>query len=177
MEKYVAGVDPGMLGAVSLIDSTGKLVAKWVFLKDSSGKLDLHSLNCLIWSVEETWHPVWWLEEVHSIFGAGKGSMFKLGENLGLLKGMLQGNGCTWNSITPKNWQKIWQEEDIIYKDPNAKRKVKDTKKTSLRCFERLYPGVSLLYGDNEPKQSGRRTKQNEGLIDSLLIARSQLGN
>lgn len=174
-EKYVAGVDPGMLGAICVMSSDGKLRGKWIFNKSSSGGIDLHQLSCLIWSVEETWHPAWWLEEVHSIFGAGKGSMFKLGENLGILKGMLQAHGCNWNSITPKNWQKaVIAAEDIVLKDPKAKRKIRDTKATALLAIKRLYPNENLCFGDNE-KKTGRRTKPHGGIVDSILIARSQL--
>jgi len=173
-EKYIAGVDPGMLGAICVIDSKGTLAGKYVFEKNETG-LDLSKLNALIWAINEEWHPMWYLEKVHAIFGVGKGSMFKLGENLGILEGLLQGNGCDWYFVTPKEWQsKVWREEDLVYKDPNAKRKVKDTKKTSLNCVQRLYPGIMLLYGDNE-RQGNRRSKQNEGFVDSLLIARSQL--
>lgn len=176
IEKYTAGCDPGMIGAICVIDSRGTLIRKYVFKKVSSGKLDLNNLNGLVWGIQDAWKPTWYLEKVHSIFRSNKGSMFKLGENMGILEGLLQANNCDWHFVTPKQWQtKIWRESDIVYKDPSAKRKTKDTKKTSLNCVERLYPGIDLKYGDNELKQSGRRTKQNEGIVDALLIARSQL--
>ncbi len=172
--KYIAGVDPGRLGAICLINEDGELVNKYVFISSKKG-LDLPKLNALILSIQKGWKPKWYLEKVHSIFGSSKGSMFKLGENMGILEGMLEANGCDWSFLMPKFWQgKVWKESDIVYKDPSAKRKVKETKKTSLNCVKRLYPEMDFKYGDNE-KNTNRRTKQNEGLIDAILIARSQI--
>jgi hypothetical protein len=177
MERYICAFDPGIsAGALALLSPEGNIV-KTNTLSRSKNGLDLLYLCNLIDEIETNFNPIWLLENIHSIWGTGKSSMFKMGRGLGNIEAALVCNGCEFKYITPKEWQKlIWKDSDIVYKDPLAKKKVKDTKATSLNAVKRLFPNEleKLIYGDNE-KQSGRRTKLHEGIVDAVLIAKSQL--
>lgn len=176
--KYVVGIDPGVsAGAICLIESpSGKLVGKWTLERHPSGGLDLFGLDARIKLIKHDLSLCkWYLEDIHSIWGTSKSSTAIMMRGLGNLEQALASNFCDFEMVQPKRWQKIWEEEDLVYKDSLAKRKVKDTKQTSLRCVKRLYPTIDLRYGDNESKKSDRRTKPHSGIVDALLIARSQL--
>lgn len=174
IEKYLAGVDPGISeGAIVVINSKGELQRWWTFRKASSGGLDMNHVSGLVWGIKESYHAKFYLEKVHAIFGSSAGSTFKFAEGYGAIQGILTAHGCDWELRTPREWQsKIWREEDFVYKE--SKKKTKDTKATSLNSFKRLYPNLDLRFGLNE-KKNNRRTKQHGGLVDSILIARSQL--
>lgn len=173
----VCGIDSGKEGAfVVIFGSTGNVVSKYVMpLKD--GELDLDGLCELIQSIQEMYEPLFVLEQLQPIFGAGKGSQFSMAQTYGCILGSLHCKGVNYTLSRPKSWQKsvILPEDRVLKKSKKGDKMVNDPKATSLKCFQRLYPGVELFYGDNEPKQSGRRTKQNEGMVDAALIGRSQL--
>lgn len=171
--KHICGIDPGMNGGIVLLaieDDLIWIVNKFIFNKKPSGELDIDSLCSIINELNERFSPLFVLEETHAIFGAGKGSMFKMGRVLGTIEASLACNNCRYQLIKPKSWQsKVWLPEDIVYKNG----KVKDTKATSLKSFKRLSI-VDLFYGDNE-KNVGRRSKLHDGLVDAFLIAYSQI--
>lgn len=180
--KFIVGIDPGVsAGGICLIESpSGNLVGKWILDKSPSGGLDLHSLNSRIIQIKH-WLDLkpckWYLEDIHAIWGTSKSSTAIMMRGLGNLEQVLTCHFCDFEMIQPKRWQKIWREEDLVYKDPHTSKKIKDTKATSLNALKRLYPGVDLRYADNEDTKSDRRTKFHTGLTDSLLIAHSMLGN
>lgn len=173
---FICGIDPGIsAGAISLLKDKD-LIKTWVLPKGDKG-LDLEDLCNIISEIQSIYKPLFVLEEIHSIFGAAVGTMFKMGRGVGNIEATLSCNGCSYILVQPKKWQsKIWLESDIVYKDPSAKRKVKDTKATSLNAVKRLFPNESekLMYGSNE-KISGRRNLFKDGIVDSVLIAYSQI--
>lgn len=176
--NFICGVDSGKLGAFVVIAVSGEIVGKYVMpLKGKD--LDLDGLCELIQLIQGNYKPLFVLEQLQPIYGAGKGSQASMFQTYGCILGALHCKGVKYILSRPKSWQKavILPEDRVLKKSKKGDKMVNDPKATSLKCFERLYPGLSLLYGDNEKKQSGRRTKQNEGLVDALLIARSQLGN
>lgn len=169
--KNVCGIDPGIsAGAISLIQND--FIRSWVLPKAKEGGLNLDELCEIISEIETNYKPIWLIEDIHSIFGSSAKSMFNMAKGVGHLEGILNCSVENWRRIQPKEWQKkVWILSDIVFKDPNAKRLVKDTKATSLNAVERLFPNEELIYGVNEVR--GRRTKKHEGIIDSLLIAYS----
>lgn len=180
MKKWIAAIDPGVsAGALVIITGeNGNIIIKEVLVKNPSGGLDLKILSETIKEYNELWKPIWYLEKIHAIFGTGKGSMFTMAEGFGAIQGILTATECDWHFVTPKDWQKkVIAAEDIVLKDPGAKRKVRDTKATALNAAKRLFPEVDFRYGQNEETKGDRRTKPHSGLIDATLIAYSQLGN
>lgn len=176
--KNICGIDSGKEGAFVVIHgSTRNIVSKYVMpVKDKD--LDLNGLCELIQEIQEMYEPLFVLEQLQPIFGAGKGSQWSMAQTYGTILGMLHCNGVNYILSRPKSWQKavILPEDKMLKKSKKGDKMVNDPKATSLKCFERLYPGIKLLYGDNEKKQSGRRSVPNEGLVDATLIAYSQLG-
>lgn len=173
--KYLCGIDSGKQGAFVIIDSSGKIAGKYVMpLKGKD--LDLDELCDLIQLIQLTYNPLFVLEQLQPIYGAGKSSMWSMCNTYSIIHGMLHALKLNYILIKAKAWQKrvILPEDKVLKKSKKGNKMVNDTKATSLKCFQRLYPGISLLYGDNE-RQGNRRSKQNEGFVDSLLIARSQL--
>lgn len=179
--RYICGIDSGKQGALVVIGgkdcSSAKILCKYIMpLKGKD--LDLEELCLLIDVIQLTYKPLFVLEQLQPIYGAGKGSQFSMAQTYGTILGMLHCTGVNYILVRPKNWQgNVILPQDVVYKDPNAKRKVRDTKQTALNAAERLFPKERLLYGDNERKQSGRRTKPHLGIVDALLIAYSQLNN
>lgn len=172
--NYIAAVDPGLQGAICVIESpSGKLASKFTFDKDSSGKIDWIKMRELVEKINDVYSPTWVVEKLQPIFGISKSSAWSLADNWGTIKGILIGLYCPdFILVTPKDWQKkVHIPTDVVLKKG---KKTKDPKLTSLKSAERLYPRESFLYGDNE-KQSGRRTKPNLGIVDALLIAHANL--
>lgn len=174
--KYICGIDPGIsAGAISLLKDKD-LIKTWVLPKGDKG-LDLEDLCNIVSEIQSIYKPLFVLEEIHAIFGTAVGSMFSMARGLGNIESTLSCNECNYILVQPKKWQfKVWLDSDIVYKDPSAKRKVKDTKATSLNAVKRLFPNESekLMYGSNE-KISGRRNLFKDGIVDSVLIAYSQI--
>lgn len=185
--RYICGIDSGKQGALVVIGGKDSSAAKviWKYIMPLKGKdLDLDELCRLIDLIQLTYKPLFVLEQLQPIHGAGKGSQFSMAQTFGTILGMLHCTGVNYVLVRPKNWQGIViSSQDVVYKDPNAKRKVRDTKRkvrdtkqTALNAAERLYPNLDLRYGDNEARRGkDRRTKQHGGLVDALLIAYSQL--
>lgn len=162
----VCGIDPGKQGGFAVLDENGK-IRRLEVMPDSVAEL-CFLVNNLVMNFPSL---IFVIEDIHSIFGVSKGSMFTMGRGVGRLEASVVCNGGGLYHVQPKKWQlTIWKPEDIVIKDPSAKRKVKDTKATSMNAVKRLYPGTDFRYGDNE-KKTGKRTKEHDGLIDAVLIA------
>ena len=161
------GIDPGKKGAIVYIDNDGKLVSKYVIpIVKSSGDIDIPLLCDMIGEISLVTTEVW-LEQIHAIFKTSKGSMFTMGRGLGNIEAALYCKGLIVNYVRPKTWQKeIWLPEDIVWEKP----KKKDTKATSVKAAQRLFPGTEFLFGDNE-KKNNRRSKPRDGIADAMLIA------
>lgn len=162
----VCGIDPGKQGGFAVLDENSKILRLEV-MPDSVGGL-CFLVNDLVMNFPSI---IFVIEDIHSIFGVSKGSMFTMGRGVGNLEASVICNGGGLCHVTPKKWQSaIWKPEDIVLKDPSAKRKIKDTKATSMNAVKRLYPNVDFRYGDNE-KKTGKRVRDHDGLIDAVLIA------
>lgn len=160
----ICGIDPGRQGGFAIVNE-GKIERLEVMPDNLAG------LCALINEIVNFPVYTFVIEDIHSIFGVSKGSMFTMGRGLGAIEASVICNGGGLLHVAPKKWQSfIWTDDDIVIKDPSAKRKVKDTKATSLNAIKRLYPDQDFRYGDSE-KKTGKRTKDHDGLIDAVLIA------
>ncbi len=168
MEKTYIGIDPGMKGFVTAIFPNGNYE---FYSIDENDDLDLNrSLRSI---KERSWQVTAVLEDVHAIFGSSAKSTFNFGEIKGILKGLLVANEIPYNLVQPKEWQgEIWNNQDMIvsYKTINKadgteqKRKVVDTKSTSINAARRLFPNVDL-------RKNQRCKSIDDNKVDSLLIA------
>jgi hypothetical protein len=176
--KYIAGVDSGKQGCFSVIGGKEWSIIETHLMPLKDKDLDLDALRELIIDLEFNYSPLFVLEQLQPIYGAGKSSMWSMCNTYSIIVGMLHALGVNYVLIPAKKWQKlIWKDEDVVYKDP-GKKKTKDTKATSTAAVKRLYPleHEKLIYSSDE-KITGRRNLYNSGIVDSILIARSQIDN
>lgn len=168
MEKTYIGVDPGINGFITAIFPNGN----YEFY--SVCDLDELSLHRMLTSIKErSWQVTAVLEDVHGIFGASAKSTFNFGEIKGLLKGLLIANEIPYTLVQPKTWQsEIWNNQDMVltYKTikksdgTEQKRKVVETKPTSINAARRLFPSIDL-------RKNERCRKIDDNKVDSLLMA------
>lgn len=90
------------------------------------------------------------VEKVGAMPGQGVVSMFKFGENFGMIQGILQAFGIPYELVTPQKWKK----EFGVTADKN----------TSIEVCKRLFPDVNL-------KRTERCKKEHDGMAEALLMA------
>jgi len=95
------GIDPGVSGAISVIDNNGKQIA---FIKNKETERDvqefLNSHNMAYFAV---------IEKVHSMPAQGVASSFKFGKSYGFLRGILVASGIPFEGVSPQKWQKVME--------------------------------------------------------------------
>ena len=168
MEKTFVGIDPGSIGFITAMFPDGK---KEFYSIDENDDL---SLGRILKDIKErSWEITVVLEDVHAIFNSAANSTFAFGEIKGLLKGLLIANEIPYTLVQPKTWQQeIWINQDMIvnYKTitksdgTTQKRKVVDTKSTSINAARRLFPNIDL-------RKNERCKKIDDNKVDSLLMA------
>lgn len=168
MEKTYIGIDPGVKGFITAIFPNGNFE---FYSIDENDDLELHRI--LKGIKERSWIVTAVLEDVHSIFGASSKSTFNFGEIKGVLKGLLVANEIPYTLVQPKTWQQeIWNNQDMVvsYKTvkksdgSEQKRKVVDTKSTSINAARRLFPNIDL-------RKNTLCRKIDDNKVDSLLMA------
>ena len=163
------GIDVGNSGGIAFIDQEGVIylreaIPMW---EDSPDLPAIFDLLTTPWANEcETAHIV--IEDVHSIFGSSAKSNFGFGFIKGVKTGFLEimkrDYGIPYSLVQPKKWQSgVWMESDIVMVE-GAKRPTKDTKATSLKAAQRLWPFEDFT-------KSKRATKPHDGIVDALLMA------
>lgn len=168
-EKVYGGVDVGLKGGVAFLKADGSILMKEA-IPTWNGEVDIPAIFELLttpWANNyETVHIV--LEDVHSIFGSSAKSNF----NFGLIKGVKIAflevlrveYVIPYSLVQPKKWQSgVWTPEDIVMQE-GTKRPTKDTKATSLKAAQRLWPGEDFT-------KSKRATTPHDGIVDALLMA------
>ena len=103
--KFVVGGDPGMTGALSLLDQHGNLIAT-ADIEGVDGRVDIGALRD---------HLVRWqktvgidmavVENVASMPKQGVSTTFKFGRATGVLEGVIQGMFIPMDRLTPAQWK------------------------------------------------------------------------
>ena len=159
----IAGIDPGINGAIAVLDSENP---------DSVELLDLKKntiFEVFDWMEGEisSFSPgEIWIEDIHSMYGMSAKSNFGFGKNLGIVTAIaeiFQGEApkkakITIRTVTPKVWQK--------YVGVTAKGKA--IKKQVAKIAQYLYPQAEL---------HGKRGGLLDGRSDALMIAYYGLHN
>ncbi|MEL6984609.1 MAG: hypothetical protein AAFO29_19430 [Actinomycetota bacterium] len=102
----IIGVDPGLSGAIALLDHLGELIS----VNDMpviDGRVTAALLN--VWSNEHAItgpKPVVGIEFVHSMPKQGVASSFKFGASWGLVHGYFGGAGHRVIDVRPQDWKK-----------------------------------------------------------------------
>jgi crossover junction endodeoxyribonuclease RuvC len=98
------GVDPGLTGAIALVDSYGVLVAVHD-MPTLNGNVQVELLHEL-----DFWFPFYEfnacvIEDVHSMPKQGVASSFKFGRSKGVIEGFFAGVDIPLRYVTPAKWK------------------------------------------------------------------------
>ena len=111
--KYVIGIDPGLDGAIAVLDETGDIIQVYdmptVEVKvNGSTKRKVApaaiASELRMYTVDGKCRAV--IEQVSAMPGQGVTSMFTFGRSLGVLEGVLAGMGIPYELVTPSTWVK-----------------------------------------------------------------------
>lgn len=164
--KYYIGIDPGVHGFASVIDSDGKFIEAFPILKDVKN-VDIVEVSQRLFQLskyEDNCHVI--IENIHAIFGSSAKGTFNFGFIAGVIEGVISTIGLSYTKINPKIWQKEMFKgiKAVTKASSTGKTQVIDTKKMSFTASHRLFPTVDL-----------RRTKkcknEDDNFSDSLLMA------
>ncbi len=100
--KYFIGIDPGVSGAVVVVDDQFKLCALHSF--SEFGALEM--LRLVTYSYVKSAEAVFILEAVHAHPQDSATSMFKFGTEVGKIQGYLWGQGRPVLEYSPQTWQR-----------------------------------------------------------------------
>lgn len=113
MTEFVLGVDPGLNGAIAILEAkTGKLVQviDMPVVEVKSGKtMKRKVMPYLITSEIEQYTEQGaraWVEQVSAMPGQGVTSMFGFGESYGLVRGVLAGLRVPVELVPPAKWKR-----------------------------------------------------------------------
>jgi len=148
--RYVIGIDPGLTGALAVLDRVydGKVVVADmpVMAKGIGKKMQCNAAELA--QLPGHYRPAQvWLEQVGAMPGQGVSSMFSFGESFGVIRGVVAALGVPLELVRPAAWKRRF---GLLKAD-------KDVART--RAIE-LYPLLPLS------------RKKDVGRADALLIAR-----
>jgi crossover junction endodeoxyribonuclease RuvC len=149
MKTVYIGIDPGISGAVAILDDQGAYLEAWEFPLLQDGKK--RQINAAELAKElgrySEYHMVAIVERVGARPGQGVASMFNFGKSYGMALGVVAALGAEMHLVTPPTWKKHYK----------LTGKPKDASRT---LAQQYYPAASL----------GR--KKDHGKGDALLLAR-----
>ena len=135
------GVDPGKKGAFAIISD------------DDKTHVDIWDEERFIYCMKRVSdrRVVAAVEKVGAMPGQGVTSMFSFGQSYGFIMGVLRALGISYQLVPPAVWKR---EFGLLRADKHA----------SIETCKQLFPGVSLLPGEQCRKDS-------DGMAEALLIA------
>ena len=153
MKRFYCGIDPGLSGAIAVLDDAGLIIDAIdmpLLTLGTRHVLDLtqlkHSVQLLL-PCRERCHVA--LEKVNAMPGQGVTSMFRQGEAYGIMQGLLAMAGYPVTLVGSYDWKRTMMAG--MPKEKDASR---------IRC--------SQLW----PTETGRwQRKKDHGRCDALLIA------
>ena len=105
----VLGVDPGVSGAIALLDTSLDVLLVRDMPRASTNTKGTRREVVPIWLVDtlREWEPdVAYVERVHSMPKQGVASSFSFGESCGVIRGVLAALGIPTHRITPNEWKR-----------------------------------------------------------------------
>jgi len=98
----VCGIDPGAQGAIAFL-STGASGIVVIDMPYANGEVEAGELASLLRAGDP---DIVWLESVHSMTGQGVATMWKMGENVGVVKGVCGALKLPRRMVTPQTWKR-----------------------------------------------------------------------
>lgn len=149
------GVDPGLDGAVAILDGEGRLVLHPtpILKADKGGKrsFDLTRMQDILCPIRNVTGLVA-IERVGAMPGQGVTSMFNFGMGYGIWLGLLAGLGLPYQAVMPAAWKK-----SILAGTAKDKQ-------AAIEFIHRRFPGVSLL-------ATPRSRVPHDGFADAACLA------
>jgi Holliday junction resolvasome RuvABC endonuclease subunit len=150
---YIVGIDPGLSGAIGVIDDSGKFVfvvdAPVVEVAKPKGKSRQYSPLMMCTALRETLkggdgvHA--FIEEQQAMPGQGVKSMFTIGLGFGLWLGAMAALGIPHTRVRPATWKKaLWLGKD---------------KSISILRAQQIFPTAPI------------QLKKHDGRAEALLLA------
>ena len=161
--RYI-GIDPGLSGALAVIDDQGK---PWVmdvptFTITTQGRktkthqmYDMRNLSTALIEIRNGGACHAGLEKIHAMPKQGVNSMFSMGVGFGMWEAFLCALGMTYELITPQAWKKKLMEG--MGKEKSA----------SVIKAKQLFPTLELT----RKKIVGKGEISFDGRADAILIA------
>ena len=151
----IAGIDPGVNGAIAVLDSENPDSVALLNLK----KTTINNIHNWLHSQLRFRGSEIWVEDIHSMYGMSAKSNFSFGRNLGTILTITELlKGIPPKTVTPKVWQKY----------VGVTTKGKAIKKQVAKIAQYLYPQAEL---------HGKRGGLLDGRSDALMIAYYGLHN
>jgi crossover junction endodeoxyribonuclease RuvC len=148
----IIGIDPGLDGAVAIIEPSEFMVwdTPTLTVKGAKGNRREYALVQMAdWLRPWAGTSVAFIENVHAMPGQGVRSMFTMGYGVGAWHAILATLGIIYTTVTPQRWKGVLL--DGMGKDKDAGR---------LRAMQ-LFPSKSHLFD----------RKKDDGRADAILIA------
>ncbi len=155
----IVGIDPGINGAMAVLNRAGELIRHHAVPKKSDGKVDIGCFSALMDGIAYTDTRVF-LEDVHAIHGCSARSTFNFGWILGVTESLLEHYRLITTKVKPQAWQKVMFEGVPRLEKTDGKR---DTKAMALFKARRLFPGEEFL-------RNTRCSIPHDGIVDACLI-------
>ena len=146
----VIGIDVGFKGAIAFIDNGSIDLLPMPINKGNKIYLDLRALTEYL---DEYIPELVIIEKVSAMPKQGVTSVFRFGEQFGMIQGICSGLGLSYLLVRPQEWKKR-----ILEGYP------KGDKSASIRYVQQKYPDVSLL-------PTPRSRKPSDGMADAICIA------
>lgn len=173
-EKFILGIDPGLTGALVLVDKDGDLHKRFVMptyetakkRKVTKGKdkgktkigkqnhVDLIKLQMIFDQIAPMVKHAY-LEKVGAMPGQGVVAMFTFGKVFGYCEAMLAANKIPYTLVAPQTWTKV---EHV-----GSPKDMKGKDRSRMVIQQNGLVELVTLEGEDKP---------HEGLIDAFLIAR-----
>lgn len=160
--KYYIGVDCGLDGGISILNTDGDLVSRKIMPTASKGKgrkIDVCGLADLFSRIGDLEHRQTFIIENpggHAPSAAGLRSMTY---SYAVIEALVVANGLKYHDILSQKWQKqFWSKPKM------PKGQKFDTKGAALDVARKLWPKESWLKTD-------RCTKPHDGMVDAALLA------
>lgn len=114
----IAGIDPGISGAIAFITDSGKTVVDMPVMSTSNSKKQINAYDLARILSEEKPNIVV-IEKVGAMPGQGVTSMFNFGKSVGIVEGVCAALRLPVEFVTPQSWKK---KAGLIGKDKDFSR-------------------------------------------------------
>lgn len=145
------GIDPGITGAVVLLDDQGGLVSAWRTPSFGTGKkeYDLQAMEAILHGALGG-ACACTIEKVGAMPTDGRVGAFNFGKGYGIWLGMLSVLNIGFQEVTPQRWQ-----SRMLAGQPKGKQ----TKTSAVKVAKQLWPDLPI------------KVKADWGMADAALIA------